>query len=215
MSAHSFRLSGVSTTQTMDPAAPLARQRAQPMAPDDRRAMIAEQAIPLFVEHGSSLTTRQLADHLGIAEGTIFRAFGDKDTLVRAAVRAYFDRAEAHLTTGLVDASLPLEEKVSRLVRGAREHARGVFAMLSLLDPAEAGEYIARARSGAFEAAIADAFAPDAASLGVPADRVAALLRIAVIAASAPPRHQHSPIDDDELVDFILYGIAGRPRGKD
>ena len=63
--------------------APLARQRAQPMTPDDRRAMIAEQAIPLFIEFGSSLTTRQLAEHLGIAEGTIFRAFGDKDALVR------------------------------------------------------------------------------------------------------------------------------------
>jgi AcrR family transcriptional regulator len=177
--------------------------------------MIAEQAIPLFIEQGASLSTRQLADHLGIAEGTIFRAFGDKDALVRAAVRAFFDRAEAHLSTGIVDASLPLEEKVARLVKGAREHARGVFAMLSLLDPAEAGQYIARARSGAFEAAIADAFAPDAASLGVAPDRVAALLRIAVIAASAPPHHQHSVLDDDELVQFTLYGIAGRPRGKD
>jgi AcrR family transcriptional regulator len=191
------------------------RQRAQPMAPDDRRAMIAEQAIPLFIEHGSTLTTRQLADHLGIAEGTIFRAFGDKDTLVRASVRAFFDRAEAHVATGLIDASLPLEEKVGRIIRGSRAHARGVFAMLSLLDPAEAGEYIARARTAAFEAAITEAFAPDAALLGVTPDRVAALMRIAVIAASAPPHHQHTRLDDDELVAFVLYGIAGRPRGKD
>ena len=194
---------------------PLTRQRAQPMTPDDRRAMIAEQAVPLFIEHGASLTTRQLAEHLGIAEGTIFRAFGDKDALVRAAVRAFFDRADAHLSTGIVDASLPLEEKVSRLVRGAREHARGVFAMLSLLDRSEAGEYIARARSGEFEAAIAKAFAPDAENLGVPPDRIAVLMRVAVIAASAPHHHQRPPLDDDELVQFILYGIAGQPRGKD
>ncbi len=178
--------------------------------------MIAEQAIPLFIEHGSSLTTRQLADHLGIAEGTIFRAFGDKETLTRAAVRAFFDRAEVTLASAsLVDASLPLEEKVARLVRGAREHARGVFAMLSLLEPVEAGEYIARARTGAFEDAITAAFAPDAASLGVAPDRVAPLLRVAVIAASAPSPHQHSLPDDDELIAFVLYGIAGRPRGKD
>src|SRR6478735_5918184 len=184
----------------------LVRQRAQPMSPDDRRAMIAEQAIPLFIEHGSSLTTRQLAENLGIAEGTIFRAFGDKDALVRAAVRAFFDRAEALLSTGMVDASLPLEEKVSRLVRGAREHAKGVFAMLSLLDPGEAGEYIARARSGEFEAAIAKAFAPDAEALGVAPERVALLMRVAIIAASAPAHHQQPPLDDDELVQFILYG---------
>jgi AcrR family transcriptional regulator len=196
-------------------AAPLPRQRAQPMTPEDRRAMIAEQAIPLFIEQGGALTTRQLAEHLGIAEGTIFRAFGDKDALVRAAVRAFFDRAEAHMSTGIVDASLPLEDKVSRLVRGAREHATGVFAMLALLEPGEAGEYVARARSGAFEAALAEAFTPDAAILGIAPDRVAALMRIALIAASAPPHHQHSQLDDDELVQFILYGIAGRPRGKD
>ncbi|GAA1947168.1 helix-turn-helix domain-containing protein [Microbacterium deminutum] len=195
--------------------APLVKQRAQPMTPDDRRAMIAEQAIPLFIEQGTSLTTRQLAEHLGIAEGTIFRAFGDKDALVRASVRAFFDGAEAHLSTGIVDASLPLEEKVARLVRGAREHAKGVFAMLSLLEPAEAGEYMARARSGAFEAAIAEAFAPDAEVLGVPSDRIAVLLRVAVVAASIPAHHRQSPLDDEELVQFILYGIAGRPRGKD
>ena len=87
--------------------------------------------------------------------------------------------------------------------------------MLSLLDHSEAGEYISRARSGAFEAAIADAFASDAAELGVAPERVAVLLRIAVIAASIPTPAQHTPLDDDEIVQFILYGIAGRPRGKD
>jgi AcrR family transcriptional regulator len=203
------------TELEMMDAVRLVRQRAQPMTPDDRRAMIAEQAIPLFIEHGSSLTTRQLAESLGIAEGTIFRAFGDKDALVRAAVRVFFDRAESLLSTGLVDASLPLEEKVSRLVRGAREHAKGVFAMLSLLDPGEAGEYISRARSGKFEAAIAQAFAPDAEALGVAPERVALLMRVAIIAASAPAHHQQPSLDDDELVRFILYGIAGQPRGKD
>ena len=105
--------------------------------------------------------------------------------------------------------------KVAHFVRGARDHARGVFAMLSLLDRSEAGEYISRARSGAFEAAIADAFAPDAAALAVPPEQVGVLLRIAVIAASVPSHHQQPRLDDDEIVQFILYGIAGRPRGKD
>src|SRR4029078_10471429 len=132
---------------TLDAALP-AKQRAQPMTPEDRRAMIAEESIPLFIEQGGALTTRQLAEHLGIAEGTIFRAFGDKDTLVRASVRAFFDRAEAQAATGIVHPSLPLEMKVAHFVRGARDHARGVFAMLSLLDRSEAGEYISRARSG-------------------------------------------------------------------
>ena len=41
--------------------------------------MIVDAALPLLLEHGEMVTTRQIADAAGIAEGTIFRAFADKD----------------------------------------------------------------------------------------------------------------------------------------
>lgn len=50
------------------------------MSPEQRREMIVRAALPLVVEYGTSVTTAQIARAAGIGEGTIFRAFGDKDT---------------------------------------------------------------------------------------------------------------------------------------
>lgn len=177
--------------------------------------MIAVSAIPLFIEHGGSLTTRQIADDLGIAEGTIFRAFGDKDALVRAVVDAFFAQTQQTVAPELAQPGLGLAAKLHVVIRAARARARGVFAMLSLLDPAEAREYMKRRRAGHFEEMVAAAFAAEAAELSVPPERLGALIRLLVIAASAPRTAGEAPISDEELVAFALYGIAGRPPHED
>lgn len=56
------------------------------MAPGSRREMIVRAALPLVIEHGSAVTTRQIARAAGIGEGTIFRVFADKDELLEACV---------------------------------------------------------------------------------------------------------------------------------
>ena len=53
--------------------------------------MIIDAVIPLLLEHGRAVTSKQIAEAAGIAEGTIFRAFGDKETLVQAAIEKYLD----------------------------------------------------------------------------------------------------------------------------
>ncbi len=177
--------------------------------------MIAAAAIPLFLEHGAALTTRQLADQLGIAEGTIFRAFGDKDALVRGVVDAFFDHADQSLAPELADPDLPLAEKLRVTIRDGRARARGVFAMISLLEPGEAHDYMKQRRHGQAEKAATIAFAADADEINMPPERVDALIRLLVIAASAPHLCGGTPPSDDELVDFALYGIVGRPASDD
>lgn len=191
------------------------RTRAEPMAPEQRRAMIAEQAVPLFLEHGAALTTRHLAEHLGIAEGTIFRAFGDKESLVRAAVEAFFTHSRARMAEGLVDPALPLEEKVAVLVRGTRIWMQKMMRMLALVDRADIPALFSKHRDDSYRAAVAAVFATNADELTVDIDRMAAILRIAGMAVNAARFDEHSGFTDEELVHFILYGIAGRPRGKD
>ena len=55
------------------------------MAPDDRRQAIVGALIPLLVERGGDVTTKEVARAAGIAEGTIFRVFPDKRSLLLAA----------------------------------------------------------------------------------------------------------------------------------
>ena len=200
---------GDATAEPPEPSA--ARSRAARMPADERREMIANAAIPLFIEHGASITTRELADALDIAEGTIFRAFGDKEALIHAVVDAFFAQAQRTLTNGLGDPSLELAEKLRLTIHNARIHAKGVFAMIALLDPSEARQYMIPRREGHFEEAAAAAFAADADAINIPPARMDALVRLLVIAASSPHMGAGEPLTDDELVDFALYGLTGRP----
>ena len=63
------------------------------MPADERRAMIIEAMLPLLLEHGEMVTTRLIAEAAGIAEGTIFRVFADKDELISAVVEHATDPA--------------------------------------------------------------------------------------------------------------------------
>jgi AcrR family transcriptional regulator len=190
------------------------RTRAQPMPPEDRRRMIAEEAVPLFLEHGSSLTTRQLADHLGIAEGTIFRAFGDKDSLVRAAVQTFMEQSQARMADGLVNPALPLEDKVAVLVHGTRVWMQNLFRMLALVPREDIPQIMHRPRDDEYQAAVIAAFQPDADQLTIGVDRLGAVMSIAGVAANARRFGDAQGLTDDELVHFILYGIAGEPRDR-
>src|ERR1700710_1603529 len=59
--------------------------RATSMSPDDRRKAIVTALVPLIVERGGEVSTREIAQAAGIAEGTIFRVFPDKRSLLLAA----------------------------------------------------------------------------------------------------------------------------------
>jgi AcrR family transcriptional regulator len=64
------------------------------MSPEERRASILAATVPLLLERGRDVTTRELAVAAGVAEGTLFRVFADKRELVRAAVAQVLDPAQ-------------------------------------------------------------------------------------------------------------------------
>ena len=66
-------------------------RRASPLPPEERREAIIGAILPLLLERGSSVTTRELATAAGVAEGTIFKVFDDKDDLLRSAVERALD----------------------------------------------------------------------------------------------------------------------------
>ncbi|MGH3629597.1 MAG: TetR/AcrR family transcriptional regulator, partial [Sciscionella sp.] len=67
---------------------PHGRKRAPTMSPQARREAIIEATMPLLTEHGTAITTKQIATAAGIAEGTVFRVFEDKAELILACLHA-------------------------------------------------------------------------------------------------------------------------------
>ena len=53
-----------------------------------RRLLIIEATLLLLLQHGTTVSTSKIAQAAGIAEGTVFRAFKDKDELIGACVLA-------------------------------------------------------------------------------------------------------------------------------
>ncbi|MFP5488116.1 MAG: TetR/AcrR family transcriptional regulator [Acidimicrobiia bacterium] len=95
--------------------------RATPLPRDERRAAILATFVPLLIERGPSVTTKQIADAAGVAEGTIFKAFADKDDLISAAVDAVTDPTSVEQALAAIDPTLDreaqLEEAVALLQR--------------------------------------------------------------------------------------------------
>src|SRR3954462_11502291 len=89
-----------------------AGKRASALPPDERRSSIVAATLPLLLEHGEMATTRQIAEAAGVAEGTIFRAFTDKDELIAAVVEAAMDREPLEAALSAIDPGLTFEQQV-------------------------------------------------------------------------------------------------------
>ncbi|WP_354568933.1 helix-turn-helix domain-containing protein [Glaciihabitans sp. UYNi722] len=184
-------------------------QRASPLSVDDRRAMIIDAAIPLLIENGRSVTTRQIADEAGIAEGTIFRAFGDKESLIQAAIVRHLDPAP--LERGLADISpdMPLADKVCRVIELMRDRFEQVIGFMSVLG--EVGRPPVANRRIEFAETIARILEPDLVELNLPPERVAHYIRLISFASSIPQFNVGTEFDPPALTSLIMNGIAGQP----
>jgi len=188
--------------------------RAPALSPEDRRAALVDVTLPLLREHGPSVTTRQVAEAAGIAEGTVFRAFGSKDELVQACVAAVFDSAPAVAELRAIDPSLTLDERLTSGVAILLRHVESIVGLISVLHHAGslAGGPVAhdakrhqRPSDPEVDAAFLDLIGDDAAALRKPASDVVALLQLLTL-SSVHPLMSTGRLDAADIVDVVLDG---------
>ncbi|NYH79233.1 AcrR family transcriptional regulator [Actinopolyspora biskrensis] len=92
------------------------RRRAPAMSSEQRRDEIVRATLPLLVEQGPNITTRSIAQAAGVAEGTIFRVFADKNELLQACVSEAFRTDEA---CGRIRGIPPEQDLADRLSRAS------------------------------------------------------------------------------------------------
>jgi AcrR family transcriptional regulator len=120
------------------------------MSRDERRAAIAHATIPLLEQHGSQVSTRQIAIAAGVAEGTLFRAFDDKVELLTAAAERALDPtarvAEIDDLPAAPDLAAELVQVARVIADGGRRVRRVMLAVHGML-ASEEGQRAAAVRA--------------------------------------------------------------------
>jgi AcrR family transcriptional regulator len=98
------------------------KKRAPSMAPHDRRQQLIDATVPLVRQHGSAVTTAQVAEAAGVAEGTIFRLFADKHSLLDAVLEHALDADGPLEVLRQLPHELSLHERITLGASAIRSH---------------------------------------------------------------------------------------------
>jgi AcrR family transcriptional regulator len=204
------------------------------MSPEERRETIVAALLPLLAQHGGGVTTRQIAEAAGIAEGTIFRVFPDKRALFLAAAEETMNppRGREELADALAAAVGLRARVVVTVERLVARMEKGMLVMMALRSvfmaegppDRDAGQppgppaFVVEANQQLLANLTDLLFTPHADELRVPPERAALVLRSLVFGAWHPGMpHGDAALTPEHVADVLLDGVAARshPTPKD
>jgi AcrR family transcriptional regulator len=187
--------------------------RAPSLPPQERRRQLETAALRVLRVRGTAATTKEIAQAAGVAEGTLFRAFGCKDDLVAAALRRGFDPRPLLATLDGIDLDQPLRDRLVGAVTAIQERLVDVFdlmAAVGMIEPPDHHHHEHHGSDGSWQRQVLDRLIeivePDAETLRVSPSELVRLLRLLTFSGS------HRQIGDGELlgpeliVDALLDG---------
>jgi AcrR family transcriptional regulator len=182
------------------------------MSPDERRDHLVDATLALLRVHGRAVTSRQIAEQAGVAEGTIFRVFESKDELVAAAISRAFQPGDVVARIEEIDRGLPLRDRLVVLVSILQQRFRATFGLMQkvgLVGPPrhehDGPEAVAwRAR---LEELLSDVVGEDADRLRVPVAEFVHVLRLLTFAGSHQQIADGRLLTPEQVVDTVLHGL--------
>jgi AcrR family transcriptional regulator len=199
-----------------------ARRRRQPaLAPDDRRAALIAATIPLLHEHGTEVSTRQIAHAAGVAEGTIFGVFSNKNELVVCSVVKALDPQPTLDALAAIDRTADIHERVVAAATIVNDrfadnallmHAARRLIFTKEAHP-EAAEQMSSTR-GHLLTAVTEVFEPDAHRLRLPPAKAARLLLLYCGANTFGPYADSEAFNGAELASLLLDGVLTSDSGE-
>jgi AcrR family transcriptional regulator len=192
--------------------------RAAPLTANDRRAAIMEATERLIVAQGGAVSTREIAEAAGIAQGTIFRVFPTKEAIIDAIFADAFDRDAIRTELAGLRPADPLEAKMRRIVAVLQGRNRRIVALFTALG-ARRPPAIGDRKNHLFRwelslAEIGALLEPDRDALRMSPLEAARLMQSLVIALRAPMLAERPEYSAEAIVDLILNGIARRDAGQ-
>lgn len=192
--------------------------RARPLPPAERRAALIAATLPLVSQHGTKVTTRQIAEAAGVAEGTIFRVFPDKEALINAAVEAALDPLPVLAELGGIDQGLPLRERLAELTRIIQRRLRAVTNLLIALGRQHGPDHGKPphrrphgVRHEAVQKAIIGILEPERDRFRYPVPEVARMLWLLTFSGTHPLLTEGNPLTAEDISSILLDGVLRRP----
>jgi AcrR family transcriptional regulator len=179
------------------------------MTPQDRRQALVDATLPLLLEHGRGVTTKQIAEAAGVAEGTIFRVFESKDDLVTAAIERGLDLEPFLVEIAEIDPELDLRALLLEIVVRLRDRFQRMFSLMAAvgtIGPPRGRHEMSDGRARA-ESILVALVEPHADALTLPPRQVVHTVRLLTFAGTHPHISDGNVLAPSEIVSTVLDGV--------